>query len=129
MAGAIRNLNFIPKKEWKMKEWKMVISLSKQEKNPGREKTATISVPGCSDQFHLYKVEWDSNSINISVDSTSYFSFSNEHSGYDAWPFDNRMFLILNIAIGGNWGGQQGVDDSIWPQRMEIDYVRVWQKK
>jgi hypothetical protein len=39
------------------------------------------------------------------------------------------MFLILNIAVGGNWGGQQGVDDSIWPQKLEIDYVRVWQKK
>jgi beta-glucanase (GH16 family) len=86
-------------------------------------------VPDCSDQFHVYKVEWDTNSINISVDSTNYFTFPNEQSGYDAWPFNNQMFLILNIAVGGNWGGQQGVDDSIWPQKMEIDYVRVWQRK
>ncbi len=95
----------------------------------GTQKTATTPVPDCSEQFHLYKVEWDAGSIKISVDSTVYFSFLNEGSGYDAWPFDNKMFLILNIAVGGNWGGQQGIDDTIWPQKMEIDYVRVWQKK
>ena len=95
----------------------------------GTQKTATTPVPDCSEQFHLYKVEWDGSSIKISVDSTVYFSFPNEGSGYDAWPFDNKMFLILNIAVGGNWGGQQGIDDTIWPQKMEIDYVRVWQKK
>jgi beta-glucanase (GH16 family) len=95
----------------------------------GTQKGASMTVSDCSEKFHIYKVEWDASSINISVDSASYFSFPNENSGYDAWPFNNRMFLILNIAVGGNWGGQQGVDDSIWPQKMEIDYVRVWQKK
>jgi len=42
------------------------------------------------------------------------------------FPFDHPFHLILNIAVGGNWGGQQGVDPSVWPQRMEIDYVRVY---
>jgi beta-glucanase (GH16 family) len=83
----------------------------------------------CSDSFHLYTVEWDKDNLKISVDSNSYMSFSNEHSGYDAWPFDNKLFLILNIAVGGNWGGQKGVDDAIWPQQMLIDYVRVYQRK
>ena len=95
----------------------------------GNGKTATTRVMDCSDNFHLYSLEWDKNTIKISVDSTSYMSFSNEHSGYDAWPFDNKLFLILNIAVGGNWGGQQGVDDSIWPQQMLVDYVRVYQRK
>jgi hypothetical protein len=39
------------------------------------------------------------------------------------------MFLLLNIAVGGDWGGQKGIDEKIWPQRMEIDYVRVYQRK
>jgi len=95
----------------------------------GTQKTATTTVPDCSDSFHVYTVEWDNNLISLFVDSTRYFTFSNEGSGYDAWPFGNKMFLILNIAVGGNWGGQQGVDNTIWPQKMEIDYVRVWQKK
>jgi len=95
----------------------------------GTQKTATIPVPDCSDNFHRYSVEWSNSDLTISVDSTKYFEFANEKSGYDAWPFDNKMHLLLNIAVGGNWGGQKGVDDSIWPQKMEIDYVRVWQKK
>jgi beta-glucanase (GH16 family) len=46
---------------------------------------------------------------------------------YMGWPFDQKFHLIMNIAVGGGWGGQQGVDESIWPQKMEIDYVRVYQ--
>ena len=93
------------------------------------QKTAIKPVPDCSEQFHLYGIEWNADSIKLSIDSNNYISFANEHSGYGAWPFDNKMFLILNIAVGGNWGGQKGIDDSIWPQQMLIDYVRVWQKK
>ena len=95
----------------------------------GNGKTATTKVMDCSDSFHVYRLEWDNSTRKISVDSSSYMSFSNEHTGYDAWPFDNKLFLILNIAVGGNWGGQQGVDDSIWPQQMLVDYVRVYQRK
>ncbi len=43
------------------------------------------------------------------------------------WPFDQRFHLLFNIAIGGNWGGQKGIDDTAFPQRMEVDYVRVYQ--
>ena len=93
----------------------------------GTQKTSNIMVPGCSDDFHVYAAEWNSDSVKISVDGKVYFSFGNEHSGYEAWPFDNKMHLLLNIAVGGNWGGQQGVDETIWPVRMEVDYVRVYQ--
>jgi beta-glucanase (GH16 family) len=86
-------------------------------------------VNDCSENFHTYSVQWDTDSLRISMDSVVYFTFKNERSGYDAWPFDNKFYLLLNIAVGGNWGGQQGVDTTIWPQRMEIDYVRVFQKQ
>jgi beta-glucanase (GH16 family) len=95
----------------------------------GTQRGDTIRVNDCSDNFHIYAVEWDSARLQISVDSAVYFIFNNEHSGYDAWPFDNPAYLLLNIAVGGNWGGQKGVDTTIWPQRMEIDYVRVYQKQ
>ncbi|MEI9911449.1 MAG: hypothetical protein WDO71_18425 [Bacteroidota bacterium] len=61
------------------------------------------------------------------MDGNVYFRFGNEHTGYDAWPFDNKMHLLLNVAVGWQLGGQKGVDSTIWPQRMEIDYVRVYQ--
>jgi len=90
------------------------------------QKTDTVVVSDCSDKFHVYGLEWNADSIHISVDDRGYFSFANEHSDYSAWPFDNKMHLLLNIAVGGDWGGQKGVDGNIWPQRMEIDYVRVY---
>ena len=95
----------------------------------GTQKTDTIRVKDCSEKFHVYSVEWNADSIKIAVDRNIYFRFANEHSGYAAWPFDNKMFLLLNIAVGGDWGGQKGIDEKIWPQRMEIDYVRVYQRK
>lgn len=92
----------------------------------GTQKTDTIRVPDCSEIFFVYAVEWNKDSVKVSVDGKEYFKFTNEHSGYDAWPFDNKMHLLLNIAVGGNWGGQKGVDENIWPQRMEVDWVRVY---
>ena len=67
--------------------------------------------------------------IDSFVDGKKYFTYKNEKSGNDAWPFDKPEYLILNIAIGGDWGGQKGIDNSIFPQKMEIKYVRIYQKK
>ena len=94
----------------------------------GTQKTDTIKVPDCSSAFHVYSLEWDAESISVFVDNKKYFTFKNEHTGYEAWPFDQPFHLLLNIAVGGNWGAQKGVDENIWPQRMEVDYVRVYQK-
>jgi beta-glucanase (GH16 family) len=92
----------------------------------GTQKTATYSVPDAETAYHLYAVEWDAEKIDFFVDNTKYFTFSNEHTDYTTWPFDKAFHLILNIAVGGNWGGAQGVDPNIWPQKMYVDYVRVF---
>jgi len=94
----------------------------------GTQKTATIPVPDCSDSFHVYATEWTKDSVKVSMDGKVYFRFANERSGYEAWPFDNKMYLLLNVAVGGHWGGQKGIDDTVYPRRMEVDYVRVYQK-
>ena len=93
----------------------------------GTQKTAFTTVPDFSEAFHVYHAEWDADSVRVGIDGHSYFRFDNDRSGYAAWPFDNPMHLLLNIAVGGNWGGQKGVDSTIWPRRMEVDYVRVYQ--
>ena len=95
----------------------------------GTQKTANLTSSTVSSAFHVYQVEWDRDSVRVGMDNQYYFRFANEHSGYEAWPFDNRMYLLLNLAVGGSWGGQKGVDGSIWPKRMLVDYVRVYQKK
>jgi len=94
----------------------------------GTQKTDTIFVNDCSENFHIYSVEWDKDSVRVGMDGEYYFRFGNDGTGYEAWPFDNKMHLLLNIAVGGNWGGQKGVDTTIWPQQMLVDYVRVYQR-
>lgn len=95
----------------------------------GTQKSAQVTSSTVSTDFHLYQVEWDKDSVRVGMDNNYYFRFGNDRSGYEAWPFDNKMYLILNIAVGGGWGGQKGVDTTIWPKCMEVDYVRVYQKK
>jgi beta-glucanase (GH16 family) len=87
-----------------------------------------LTIPDASQAFHIYSVEWDSQTIEFFADDRKYFTYRNEGTGPDAWPYDNDQFLILNLAIGGDWGGQKGIDDAIFPLRYEIDYVRVYQK-
>ena len=82
--------------------------------------------PDPFEEFHIYAVEWLEDRIDFYIDEYKYFTFENENSGVDAWPFDAPHYLILNLAIGGSWGGQKGVDDSIFPQPYIIDYVRVF---
>jgi beta-glucanase (GH16 family) len=87
-----------------------------------------LRVPDASDAFHVYAVEWDRDHMDFFVDKEKYFTFRNEGTGTEAWPFDKDQYLILNLAIGGGWGGQKGIDDSIFPAQYRIDYVRVYQK-
>ena len=93
----------------------------------GNQKTDTIEVPDFDTQFHEYSVIWNQDSVNILLDNKSYYSFKNLGTGKDVWPFDEPMYLLLNIAFGGNWGGKEGINEAILPAKMEIDYVRVYQ--
>jgi beta-glucanase (GH16 family) len=87
-----------------------------------------LTILDASQTFHVYAVEWDAQAIDFFVDTRKYFTYRNEGTGPDTWPYDNDQFLILNLAIGGDWGGQKGIDDAIFPQHFEIDYVRVYQQ-
>jgi beta-glucanase (GH16 family) len=92
-------------------------------------KGSQIRVPKPHEDYHVYSIEWNSKKIDFFVDDRKYFSFRNEGTGVEAWPFDKEQYLILNIAVGGIWGGKKGIDNSIFPQKMYIDYVRVYQWK
>jgi len=92
----------------------------------GTQKGGRIEVPDAQDNFHVYSIEWTPEEIKWFVDGEQYFSFSNRNATYKEWPFDQPFFLILNIAIGGDWGGAQGIDPELKEAVMEIDYVRVY---
>ena len=96
------------------------------------QKTNHRTLANTSTQFHVYAAEWTPEEIRFFVDDKRYFTFANErltdkNANYQQWPFDRPFHLLLNIAVGGTWGGAQGVDEGIWPQKLEVDYVRVYQ--
>lgn len=94
----------------------------------GNGRGAQLSVPDAEKEFHVYAVEWTPEKLEFFVDDRKFFTLKNDGTGVDSWPFDAPQYLILNLAIGGEWGAQKGVDESIFPQRYIIDYVRVYQK-
>lgn len=91
------------------------------------QKSVGIVQKDVASNFHVYALEWTADSIKMFIDEKAYYGFGNEKKTSKEWPFDQRFYLLLNMAIGGGWGGKMGVDDAIFPQQMEIDYVRVYQ--
>jgi beta-glucanase (GH16 family) len=81
----------------------------------GTHQNGKIAKADFEENFHIFVIEWSEDKID------------NEKKTFNEWPFDKRFHLILNLAVGGNWGGKMGVDEKIWPQKMEVDYVRVYQ--
>ena len=79
------------------------------------------------DEFHIYSIVWNENSISWYVDNINYFTYNKSEDNYTSWPFDQSFFIILNLAIGGDWGGICSFDSTTFPQLFEIDYVRVYQ--
>lgn len=88
-------------------------------------KGSVIQIPDCCETFHVYAMEWSKSGIAMFVDDKKYFEFPYE--GPSKWTFDRRMYILINLAIGGSWGGAMGIDASCFPQKYEIDYVRVYQ--
>ena len=93
----------------------------------GNQRSATTSIPDACNEFHRYQLGWSASRITIGVDDRNYYQYSNDNSGNAEWPFESSQFLILNIAVGGDWGGQMGVNDAAFPVQMQVDYVRVYQ--
>jgi beta-glucanase (GH16 family) len=92
------------------------------------QKEGKITVAGVDSTFHVYAINWTENKIDFIVDDNVYHTVTKEEGeDYKGWPFDQPFYLIMNIAVGGGWGGKEGVDENIWPQKMEVDYIRVYQ--
>jgi hypothetical protein len=93
----------------------------------GTQKSGQVIIPTATDSFHVYSLEWDSTYIRYLVDDEPYFFIYNDSNGdEDKWPFNNPQYIILNLAVGGDWGGAQGVDNTAFPMNMLVDYVRVY---
>lgn len=96
----------------------------------GTQRGASRVVPTACDAFHRYQLDWRPGGITVGIDGRAFMRIANDRpGGRGAWPFDAPFHLILNLAIGGDWGGAKGIDDAALPQRLEVDYVRVWQER
>ena len=84
---------------------------------------------GAEGEFHTYSIEWTAQNITTYVDGKKQLSYDNRGLGRDDWPYNDPFYIIFNLAWGGDWGGSQGVDETALPVTMEVDYVRVFQKK
>jgi beta-glucanase (GH16 family) len=77
-------------------------------------------------QYHIYGMERKGNMIQLFIDNNYYFELTVPSTAYPG-SFSGPLYLLLNTAIGGSWGGE--IDDSIFPQRFYVDYVRVYRLK
>jgi len=82
--------------------------------------------------WHVYEIDWSENRIDFFLDGSLYHVFARPTSStYREWPFDQNFHLIFNLAVGGNWGGLQGIDEAAFEgngQVMEVDWVRVYSR-
>ncbi len=94
----------------------------------GVQKNFVYEAPEAVGTFHTYALKWTPTKLTWLYDGQECHSLEREEKAdWTSWPFDSDFYLILNLAVGGGWGGQEGVDTGALPQRYEIDYVRVFQ--
>jgi beta-glucanase (GH16 family) len=87
--------------------------------------TSTTYVSDATTAFHVYAIEWTSEKIDFFIDDTLCYSYNPSTKNSSTWPFDANQFIILNVAMGGSFGGN--IDPNFVQSTMEIDYVRVYQ--
>lgn len=93
----------------------------------GNAITANARIGKRNSGFHVYAMLWTESQITISLDGVPMLTYDRAADAKsNTWPFDVPFHLILNLAVGGSWGGQMGIDDDAFPQRMLVDYVRLY---
>ena len=93
----------------------------------GNAITASARLGRKDADFHIYGMLWNAKALQLTFDGINTLTYTRpDDATSDSWPFDVPFHLILNLAIGGSWGGVKGVDDEAFPQRMVIDYVRYY---
>lgn len=95
----------------------------------GTTRSGTKKISDADSEFHTYGVEWTEDYVAGYIDGQLYYTFVNDKKDdKNTWPYNIPFLLKLNLAIGGSWGGYEGIDDACFPATYEIDYVRVYQR-
>jgi len=107
-------------------------SLANNHTNGTQITSGPVPLESIEEEFHTYGVLWTDKYLKFYLDDVENIELSFLRPGvvtFENWPFSKPFYFLMNIAVGGNWGGLQGVDDTIFPATMEVDYVRVYQVK
>ena len=92
----------------------------------GNQPTGVIDVENMNTKYHNYSIEWLPDEIKAFIDGRLYLTY-NDTSTFLSWPFSRPQNIILNMAIGGGWGGSHGIDKAAKSKKMMVDYVRVYE--
>lgn len=90
--------------------------------------TGILEINELFSRFHIYGMEWTKEFIDFYIDHKLVYHYQPVAKNKENWPFNQPFYLIFNIAVGGDWGGP-AVDNACFPTTMEVDWVRVYQKK
>lgn len=122
-CGEVDIMEFVGKEPDKVHA---TVHFPKDGKHASQGKSLTTTAP--YEDFHIYAVEWNAERMDFYFDQQKYFTFTLDAAGSGPDnPFRKPHYLLINLALGGSWGGP--MDDSVLPQKYLIDYVRVYQEK
>jgi beta-glucanase (GH16 family) len=97
-----------------------------QESHGNSINTQKTIFPTIQDGFHVYAIDWTEDKIDFFVDEKLVYTYGPELKNENSWPFNQPFYIIINLAIGGNFGGPE-VDETMFPESFIIDYVKVFQ--
>lgn len=101
-------------------------TLHTQDSHGNTINTKKTSFPNIEEGFHVFALDWTKDKMDFFVDDILVYTFQPEIKNENTWPFDKPFYFILNVAIGGNFGGP-AVDDTVFPQDFIVDYIKVYQ--
>ena len=101
-------------------------TLHTQDSHGNTINTKKTSFPNIEEGFHVFALDWTKDKMDFFVDDVLVYTFQPEIKNENTWPFDKPFYFILNVAIGGNFGGP-AVDDTVFPQDFIVDYIKVYQ--
>lgn len=101
-------------------------SLHTQDSHGNTINTKKTKIEGIEEGFHLYAIDWNKDQIAFYVDNHLVYTFKPEVKNENTWPYNQPFYFLINMAIGGNFGGPD-IDNSVFPQEFSIDYIKVYQ--
>ena len=127
LCGEIDIMEYV---SWNPDHFSSAIHTESNNHAIGNAITEGVSLPSVEEEFHTYGFIWTYTYLKFYIDNVDNIILTyNKPGSYnqDNWPFDQPFYFLFNIAVGGTYGGVEGVDDDIFPAVMEIDYVHIYQ--